>query len=66
MKAYMDENGSIHISPESGVEAFALKRFAGELMTLDGQEVYPARKIIVEKSVRGVAVTPLPLTTVGA
>lgn len=62
MKAAMDENGVITISPESPVEAFALRRFAGNLKQIpasvlaqcpvDHPEVFPAKFLIIDHAWR--------------
>ena len=53
MKAEMNSRGVITIKPESGVEAFALRRFAGNLASVVDEderqfEAYPARLLNVD------------------
>lgn len=57
MKAEMNSQGVITITPESGVEAFALKRFAGNLASVTDEserqfEAYPARLLRVDHTWR--------------
>lgn len=57
MKAEMNSQGVITITPESGVEAFALRRWAGSLASVLGDvgpdpdtrfEAYPARLLNID------------------
>jgi hypothetical protein len=51
VKVEINANGQLVITAEIGIESFALRRLAGEIVTVEDHEYYPAQKLVINHSI---------------